>query len=94
MTVKTHRNIIASIFFVLGVLNLLGWVAVGGWHHNLWMFLAFAVFQIVTGIKIHNNTPGAKVFGIVASLLAIPSFPIGTAIGVYGLWVLLMSDKS
>ena len=94
MTAKTHRTIIASIFFGFGLVNLLGWIAVGGWKLGIWLFLCVAILHIVAGIKIHNQTRGAKVFGVIASVVFIPSFPVGTAIGIYCLWVLLMRDRN
>lgn len=93
MTIEKHKKTIATIFFVIGVLNLVGWISIGGWNDGDWMFAIYAIFFIITGWKIHNDTPGAKVFGIIAGILSIPSFPIGTIIGIYCLWYFILGDK-
>ncbi len=94
MTYKQHKNTISTIFFVIGVLNVLGWIAVGGWYSGEWLFLVYSIFYLITGWKIHNDTPGAKVFGIIASIISIPGFPIGTIIGIYGLWFFLLGKEN
>lgn len=93
MTSNKHHKIIATIFFVLGTLNLMGWIAIGGWRIDEWLFLGYAILFVLAGWNIHNKTQVAKLLGVVASVISIPSFPIGTLIGVYGLWVLLMSER-
>lgn len=44
--------------------------------------------QIIGGWKLFKEKPNARIWGIVASILACLSFPLGTAAGVYGLWFL------
>lgn len=48
----------------------------------------FAGSQILGGYKMFKERPNARTFGIVASIVSIMSFPLGTAAGVYGLWFL------
>ena len=93
MTAVEHRKTIAMIFFFLGLLNFLGWIAVGGWQLGEWMFLIYSIFFIITGWKLHNETVGARIFGVIACLISIPSFPIGTIIGIYGLWFFVLGQK-
>jgi hypothetical protein len=50
--------------------------------------LLFLVPQIIGGWKMFKEKPNAKKWGIVGSILASMSFPLGTAAGVYGLWFL------
>jgi hypothetical protein len=47
---------------------------------------------IVTGIGLLKFRPWARILGIVISALNILNFPFGTALGVYGLWVLLANE--
>lgn len=47
---------------------------------------AFAGFYLFTGWKIYKEQSIGRVLGIVASCLCLLSFPLGTALGVYGLW--------
>lgn len=93
MTQREHRKTIAMIFFVLGVLNVLGWIAMGGWQTGEWMFLLYSLLFVVTGWTLHNRAPGARLFGIIACLICIPSFPIGTIIGIYGMWYFWLGGR-
>lgn len=47
---------------------------------------------IVAGIGLLKLRPWARILGIVISALNILNFPFGTALGVYGLWVLLANE--
>ncbi len=42
----------------------------------------------LAGFKINKEKPNARIWGIIASIISLLSFPIGTALGVYGLWFL------
>ncbi|MFT3745223.1 MAG: hypothetical protein QM785_13130 [Pyrinomonadaceae bacterium] len=50
--------------------------------------LLFIVPQVVGGYKLWKEKPNARTWGIVGSIVSCLSFPIGTAVGVYGLWFL------
>jgi hypothetical protein len=50
--------------------------------------LVFTIPQIIGGWKIMKEKPNARIWGIIASIVACMSFPLGTAAGVYGLWFL------
>lgn len=50
------------------------------------ILVAFAGFYLFTGWKIYKEQSIGRVLGIVASCLCLLSFPLGTALGVYGLW--------
>lgn len=52
----------------------------------------FSIPKIVAGYGLRKNKPWARVWAIVGSIMACMSFPIGTAIGVFGL-VFLFSDE-
>ena len=54
--------------------------------------LLFSVPKIVAGYGLRNGKTWAKTWAIVASVMTCMSFPIGTAIGVFGL-VFLFSDE-
>lgn len=47
---------------------------------------------IITGIGLLKFQPWARIVGIVLAALNLISFPIGTAVGIYGLWVLLNKE--
>ena len=54
--------------------------------------LLFSIPKIVAGYGLRKNKPWARGWAIAASIMACMSFPIGTAIGVFGL-VFLFSDE-
>jgi hypothetical protein len=52
----------------------------------------FSLPKIVAGYGLRKNKPWARTWAIIASIMACMSFPIGTAVGVFGL-VFLFSDE-
>ncbi|MDQ6786767.1 MAG: hypothetical protein M3033_08145 [Acidobacteriota bacterium] len=51
--------------------------------------LVFAGFSLLTGWKLFKEKSAGRIMGIIASCLCLLSFPLGTALGIYGLWFLL-----
>lgn len=51
-------------------------------------FLAFLV-----GFSLLTRKPWGRVLGIVVGILALLKFPIGTALGIYTLWVLVPAES-
>lgn len=47
---------------------------------------------LIAGVGLLKLRPWAQTLGIVVSVLNLPNFPFGTALGVYGLWVLLNKE--
>jgi len=45
--------------------------------------------ELIAGIGLLSLQPWARILTIVLSVLELPGFPIHTALGVFGLWVLL-----
>ncbi len=56
------------------------------------LLVLLSVPSIVTGVGLLKLTPWSRILGIVVSALHILSIPFGTALGVYGLWVLLSNE--
>ena len=54
--------------------------------------LAVSLPGLVTGIGLLKFRPWARIVGIVLAAINLISFPIGTALGIYGLWVLLNKE--
>ncbi len=50
--------------------------------------LVFSLFYLIAGWKVYKEAPAGRILGIIASILCLTSFPLGTALGVYGLWFL------
>lgn len=50
------------------------------------IILIFAGIHLMAGYKCFKEKPGARTWGIISSIISLPGIPIGTALGVYGLW--------
>ena len=48
--------------------------------------------SIIIGIGLLRRRPWARIAGIVVSILSLMMIPFGTAVGVYGVWVLFSKD--
>jgi hypothetical protein len=56
------------------------------------VLLIIGLPQILAGWGLLNYKPWARTLTIVVSVLHLFSFPLGTALGIYGLWVLLKPE--
>ncbi len=56
------------------------------------LLLILSLPGIITGIGLLKYRPWARILGIVLSAIELLNVPIGTAIGIYGLWVLLSAE--
>jgi hypothetical protein len=54
--------------------------------------LALSVPSIITGIGLLYVKPWARILAIIVSILHLPHIPFGTALGIYGLWVLFSPE--
>jgi hypothetical protein len=60
---------------------------------GLALFLAFfALPSLITGYGLLNYKPWGRIVGIILSAISLINIPIGTVIGIYGLWVLLNKE--
>jgi hypothetical protein len=48
--------------------------------------------SVITGYGLLNFRPWSRILGIVLSAVSLINIPIGTAVGAYGLWVLLNKE--
>ena len=67
------------------ILSLIGGVLVV-------FLLVLSIPSILTGIGLLRLAPWSRILGIVVSALHLFNVPIGTALGIYGLWVLLSNE--
>jgi len=56
------------------------------------MFGIFSLPSLVTGYGLLYFKSWARIVGIVLSAVSLINVPLGTAVGVYGLWVLLNKE--
>ena len=69
-------------FLASGVLGLIGAIIVI-------VVLVISLPGLIAGIGLLNFQPWARILTIILSALELPGFPLHTALGIYGLWVLL-----
>jgi len=70
-----EARVVGAVF--IGVVVILALVA-----------LLFCGSQILGGWKMYKERPNARTWGIIGSIVSVLSFPLGTAVGVYGMWFL------
>ena len=56
------------------------------------VILVVSLPGLIAGIGLLSFQPWARILTIVLSALELPAFPIHTALGIYGLWVLLSNE--
>ena len=66
-------------------------IRLGGTAAAVFCF-AWAVPGFVVGLGLLGRQPWARILGIVLSALSLMHVPFGTALGVYGLWILFHRD--
>ena len=64
--------------------------AVGGFVFVV--LLVLSVPGIIAGVGLLSYQPWSRIFTIVLSVLHLLNIPFGTALGIYGLWVLLSNE--
>jgi hypothetical protein len=72
---REEEQVIAGVFVVVAVIIVP-------------IMLAFAGIFLLAGWKMLKEKAGARTWGIVASIVALLGIPLGTALGIYGLWFL------
>ncbi|TAK17642.1 MAG: hypothetical protein EPO35_02625 [Acidobacteria bacterium] len=48
----------------------------------------FAVLWGICGYGVLQHKPWARIFAIILCAISLPKIPLGTAFGIYGLWVM------
>jgi hypothetical protein len=72
----------------------LGWSPFGSmWLASLWPMALFSLLTsvcciLLTGYALLTRQPWGRVFAIIFGILALIHLPLGTALGIYTLWVL------
>lgn len=72
----------------------LGWSPFGSmWLANLWPMALFSLLTgvcciLLTGYALLTRQPWGRIFAIIFGILALIHLPLGTALGIYTLWVL------
>lgn len=70
---------------IAGVMKTVGGVAIA-------IIVIGSIISAISGIGILARQSWARILVIILSILSLPGIPVGTAIGIYGLWALLSSE--
>lgn len=95
-----HKPIIGAIWLTIGigvilvlayfVFFALGWDEVGiDIHLQLGAYMLLGVLQVLTGLALLLDVAWSRWLSIPLSILALPVFPLGTALGGYYFWYYL-----
>ena len=57
-------------------------------------FTVLAVPGLIAGVGLLKRQSWARILALVLAILGLVNFPIGTAVGIYALWVLLQTEVS
>jgi hypothetical protein len=68
------------------IVAAIGWITAG-------VITVLAVPRLVAGIGLFKLRPWGRIVTLVVSVIGLFDFPVGTAIGIYGLWVLTHRDS-
>ena len=96
---RDHARILGTLFMAWGVAQFVGLIAIyAGWRDQMPAGNASTLMVVMTvlagliyiwiGNSVRQHDPRIRTSAILLSVLALLSFPLGTAIGIYGLWVL------
>ena len=95
---------VAASLVLLGVFGGIAGISRGGGHSEaapvmgligfalMLVILAISAPSIIAGVGLLKFQPWARILTLILSALHLFSIPIGTALGIYGLWVLLKRD--
>lgn len=72
--------------------HIVGSIMIAGGVIGGLVIVAFGMLDFFTGTRIRRVAPIGRTLGIILSILMLFSFPLGTALGIYGLWF-LFSDE-
>jgi hypothetical protein len=72
-TSREQDQMMGGIFMGVGVVLGIVLIALGG-------------FTLLTAFSVLKERPVGRTLGIIISILVLLSFPLGTALGIYGLW--------
>ena len=56
------------------------------------LFLVIGIPSLIAGVGLLKQKGWARTLAIIVAILALASFPIGTAVGIYTLWVLTRKE--
>lgn len=95
---RNHRKILGGLFIAWAVLQAIGAVVMAVWGEQAqaagpvpplyWILVAlFFAAYLWGGLSLRADRRDVRFLTIGLSIVALFAFPVGTALGIYGLWV-------
>ena len=84
---------LTGIGFVSGEVEALGILAVVGTTAGMFMF-ALALPSLLAGFGLLRGKNWGRILAIIVSFFNLLWFPVGTALGIYGLFVLMRQEAT
>jgi hypothetical protein len=78
-TAVHHGDAPAFVAYLPGIFGLLISLAIA----------ASTIPSLIAGYGLIRHRPWARVVALVAGVISLPAFPLGTAVGIYAIWVFL-----
>ena len=78
----------AMMFGAKGEAKVVGLVFLLAIFFIVFLFLIFVVPQLLGGWKVFKEGKNARFWGTAGSIVSLLNIPLGTAVGIYGLWFL------
>lgn len=58
----------------------------------IWVVIFFSIPGIIAGVGLFRRKEWARILTLILSVIKLLNFPIGTAAGVYSIWVLVQDE--
>ncbi len=72
----------SQVIYLLGIFGIVLTVII----------LITSIPEIIAGIGLIKFRPWSRILGIIVAVLNLPAFPLGTALGIYAIWVLFQDN--
>lgn len=60
----------------------------------IWVVMVFSIPGIVAGIGLFKRKEWARILTLILSVIKLMNIPVGTAVGVYSIWVLVQDETT
>jgi len=60
----------------------------------VWVVIFFSIPGIIAGIGLFRRKEWARILTLILSVIKLMNIPIGTAVGVYSIWVLVQDETT
>jgi len=60
----------------------------------VWVVIFFSIPGIIAGIGLFRRKEWARILTLILSVIKLMNIPIGTAVGIYSIWVLVQEETT